>query len=236
MIDSYKHIFIDLDDTIWDFYANSKLALNEVYMQEKLNHYFQSFEDFYKLYADYNAILWERYGKGEVTKEFVAFERFRHPLLKVGVSNDELAERMNKEFLDILPTKTSLKPYAEELLNYFKKSSKTVTLISNGFTTIQEKKMKSANLNDYFDHIIYSENVGALKPDKKIFEYALHLNQAQPCETVMIGDNYHADILGAVNCEINAIFLNNTKQKVVPHKKVVEILGLDEILEAINEK
>ncbi|PIF02492.1 MAG: noncanonical pyrimidine nucleotidase, YjjG family [Paludibacter sp.] len=236
MIDSYKHIFIDLDDTIWDFYANSKTALNEVYTQERLNRYFQSFDDFYKLYADYNKILWEKYGNGEVTKEFVAFERFRHPLSTVGVADDDLAERMNKQFLATLPTKTALKPYAKELLDYLKNSSKSVTLISNGFTAVQEKKMNSANLNSYFDHIIYSENVGALKPDKKIFEFALKLNQAQPSETVMIGDNYNADILGAINSGIDAIYLNNTTKKVTPHEKVVEIFGLDEILDVIKEK
>ncbi len=236
MIDLYKHIFIDLDDTIWDFSANSKSALKEVYNEEKLSVCFLSFQHFYKLYADYNKILWEKYGKGEVTKEFVAFERFRNPLAQVNITDDELAERMNKRFLSLLPTKTALKPYALELLNYLKNNNKTVTLISNGFSDVQEKKMKSANLNRYFDHIIYSEDVGVLKPNRKIFEFALKKNNAQPYEAVMIGDNYNADILGAIHCGIDAIFLNNTTEKVEQQDKVIEIVEIKQILEAIKEK
>lgn len=191
----YKHVFIDLDDTIWDFHANAKLSLQEVYENRNLNRYFEDFEHFFIIYAKRNLELWEMYGKGEISKEFLMVERFRHPLALMGVDNDELAIQIGDEFLDILPTKTMLVPYAIELLDYlFPKYS--LTIISNGFVEVQYKKLRSSNIEHYFSHIVLSEAAGALKPDKRIFEYALELNNAIASETVMIGDSYAADIVG----------------------------------------
>jgi putative hydrolase of the HAD superfamily len=202
----YKHVFIDLDDTIWDFHANAKLSLQEVYENRNLNRYFEDFEHFFIIYAKRNLELWEMYGKGEISKEFLMVERFRHPLALMGVDNDELAIQIGDEFLDILPTKTMLVPYAIELLDYlFPKYS--LTIISNGFVEVQYKKLRSSNIEHYFSHIVLSEAAGALKPDKRIFEYALELNNAIASETVMIGDSYTADIVGARNAGIDQVFL-----------------------------
>jgi putative hydrolase of the HAD superfamily len=202
----YKHVFIDLDDTIWDFHANAKLSLQEVYENRNLNRYFEDFEHFFIIYAKRNLELWEMYGKGEISKEFLMVERFRHPLALMGVDNDELAIQIGDEFLDILPTKTMLVPYAIELLDYlFPKYS--LTIISNGFVEVQYKKLRSSNIEHYFSHIVLSEAAGALKPDKRIFEYALELNNAIASETVMIGDSYAADIVGARNAGIDQVFL-----------------------------
>jgi putative hydrolase of the HAD superfamily len=202
----YKHVFIDLDDTIWDFHANAKLSLQEVYENRNLNRYFEDFEHFFIIYAKRNLELWEMYGKGEISKEFLMVERFRHPLALMGVDNDELAIQIGDEFLDILPTKTMLVPYAIELLDYlFPKYS--LTIISNGFVEVQYKKLRSSNIEHYFSHIVLSEAAGALKPDKRIFEYALELNNAIASETVMIGDSYAADIVGARNAGIDHIYL-----------------------------
>jgi putative hydrolase of the HAD superfamily len=202
----YKHVFIDLDDTLWDFHANAKLSLQEVYENRNLNRYFEDFEHFFIIYAKRNLELWEMYGKGEISKEFLMVERFRHPLALMGVDNDELAIQIGDEFLDILPTKTMLVPYAIELLDYlFPKYS--LTIISNGFVEVQYKKLRSSNIEHYFSHIVLSEAAGALKPDKRIFEYALELNNAIASETVMIGDSYTADIVGARNAGIDQVFL-----------------------------
>ncbi|MFZ4725230.1 MAG: YjjG family noncanonical pyrimidine nucleotidase [Paludibacter sp.] len=202
----YKHVFIDLDDTIWDFHANAKLSLQEVYQNRELNRYFEDFEHFFTIYAKRNLELWEMYGKREISKEFLMVERFRHPLLLMGVDNDELAIQIGDEFLDILPTKTMMVPYAIELLDYlFPKYP--LSIISNGFVEVQYKKLRSANIEHYFSHIVLSEAAGALKPDKRIFEYALELNNAPSSETIMIGDSYAADIVGARNAGIDQIYL-----------------------------
>jgi len=203
----YKHVFIDLDDTLWDFHANAKESLHEVFDQRKLSQYFEDFEHFFKIYAKRNLELWELYGKGEISKDFLMIERFRHPLVKMGVDNDELAEQIGTQFLDILPTKTILLPFAQELLDYLYPKY-PLTIISNGFVEVQYRKLRSANIEHYFTHIVLSEAAKALKPDKRIFEYALKLNAATAPETIMIGDSYAADIVGAQNADIDQVFLD----------------------------
>jgi putative hydrolase of the HAD superfamily len=226
----YKHVFIDLDDTIWDFHANAKLSLQEVYENRDLKRYFEDFEHFFTIYAKRNLELWEMYGKGEISKEFLMVERFRHPLSLMGVDNDELAIQIGDEFLDILPTKTMLVPYAIELLDYLLPKY-SLTIISNGFVEVQYKKLRSSNIEHYFSHIVLSEAAGALKPDKRIFEYALELNNAIASETIMIGDSYAADIVGARNAGIDQVFLkqqinDNQKPATYSVKCLKELIGI----------
>lgn len=203
----YKYIFLDLDDTLWDFHANAKTVLIEMYEEQGLHRYFESFDEYFRIYAKRNLELWELYGKGEITKEFLNVERFRHPLMQVGIDNRPLAMETGNRFLEILPTRTELIPYAKELLDYLHPRY-PLTIVSNGFVEVQYKKLESAGLNHYFKHIVLSESAGALKPDKRIFEYALGLNNANAHETIMIGDSYEADIRGAQNAGIDQIYLN----------------------------
>jgi len=201
----YQYVFLDLDDTIWDFHANARLSLQDMFADRKLDRYFSDFDEFFRIYAKRNIELWEAYGKGEIEKEFLMAERFRYPLAKMGVDDAELAEQIGIQYLDILPTKTALMPYALEMLEYLYRKY-PLTIISNGFTEVQYKKLKSSKIEHYFKHIVLSESAGALKPDKQIFEYALKLNHATAEESVMIGDSYEADIKGAQNAGIDQIY------------------------------
>ena len=225
----YKHVFIDLDDTLWDFHANARESLIEVFEYRKLDRYFDDFDQFFRIYAKRNLELWELYGKGEVSKEYLQLERFRHPLVQVGVDNDVLAEQIGTQFLDILPTKTILIPHAIELLDYLSPKY-PLTIVSNGFVEVQYRKLRATNLEHYFSHVVLSEAAGALKPDKRIFEYALGLNSATAAETIMIGDSYEADIIGARNAGIDQIFLNLGHTKTKEINSTYQIKRLDEIL------
>jgi putative hydrolase of the HAD superfamily len=202
----YRYVFLDLDDTIWDFHANARLSLQKMYEQQALNRYFENFEEFFQIYARRNIELWEMYGKGEITKEFLMSERFRYPLAKMGLDDMQLAEAIGKQYLEILPEQTALLPSARELLDYLYPKY-PLTLISNGFVEVQYKKLKSCRIEHYFSHVVLSEQAGALKPDREIFNYALQLNQASPEEAIMIGDSFSADIEGAKNAGIDQIYL-----------------------------
>lgn len=168
--------------------------------------YFENFDQFFDIYAKRNIELWELYGKGEITKEYLSIERFRYPLSKMGVNDEELAEQIGQQYLDNLPTQTALMPHAIELLDYLTEKKYPLTIISNGFVEVQYRKMRSSNIEHYFNHIVLSEAAGALKPDKRIFEYALELNGAKPSEAIMIGDSYAADIVGAINAGIDQVY------------------------------
>lgn len=201
----YKAVFIDLDDTLWDFHENARLSLQDVFVDRNLNNYFDDFDEFFRIYAKRNIELWEQYGQGIVTKEYLMTERFRYPLAQMGLNDNKLAEEIGIQYLDILPTKKALIPHAKELLDYLY-GKYPLTLISNGFTETQFRKMRSSNIEHYFKHIVLSETAGALKPDKQIFEYALKLNNVTADEAIMIGDSYAADIMGAINTGIRQIY------------------------------
>jgi putative hydrolase of the HAD superfamily len=228
----YKFVFIDLDDTLWDFHTNARLSLQQMFEDRHLRQHFESFDEFFTIYAKKNIELWEAYGKGEIDKEFLMAERFRYPLSRMGVDDEQLAAEIGHQYLDILPTQTALMPDAIEVLDYLK-ARYPMTIISNGFTEVQYKKLKSCGIEHYFTHVVLSEEAYALKPDRKIFEYALQLNKALPEEAIMIGDSYEADIRGAQNAGIDQVYfpLNNSFKENQPAtycistlKELMEIL------------
>ena len=225
----YNYIFLDLDDTIWDFHANAKASLHDVYFDRKLNEHYPDFEHFFHLYARRNLELWSQYGQGLITKDYLIVERFRHLLSHAGIQAHEMALNMNTDFLDILSTKIILMPYAGELLEYCTSRHLPMTIISNGFTEVQYRKLRNSNIEQYFTHVVLSEAVGALKPSREIFEYALKLNNARADETLMIGDSFDADILGAVGAGIDAVYLNNTRRDIEIPEKVTQISSLKEV-------
>lgn len=230
-VGGYKYVFIDLDDTLWDFHANAKSTLYEIYEEKNLAHHFENFDQYFNIYAKRNLELWEMYGRGEITKDELNFERFLHPLTQVGIGNATLAKQIGKEYLDLLPTRSALMPYAKELLDYLYLKY-PLTIVSNGFIEVQYKKLKSCQLEKYFSHVVLSEVAKALKPDKRIFEYALQLNNATPAETIMIGDSYEADIKGAQNAGIDQVFYDQ-KGKEKEELSTYYITKLEELIEII---
>lgn len=201
----YKAVFIDLDDTIWDFHSNARLTLLDMYNEYGLSSHFADFDQFFSIYAKKNTELWEQYGRGEVTQEFLMTERFRYSMAQMGLDNYELAREIGNRYLENLPGKKTLMPHTIELLSYLKENY-SLTIISNGFTEVQYRKLQSAEIEQYFDHVVLSESAGALKPDKQIFEYALKLNNVKAHEAIMIGDSYAADIQGAINAGIDQVY------------------------------
>ena len=91
------------------------------------------------------------------------------------------------------------------VLEYLKISYQ-IHIITNGFEEVQHRKLQNSNLLPFFDHIITSEKVGVKKPNKEIFEYAMNVTGAGAEESMMIGDNFEADILGAMNVGMQVIF------------------------------
>jgi putative hydrolase of the HAD superfamily len=154
--------------------------------------------------------------------------------VEIGINDKDLAQEINSRYLDILGSKTILIPYAIELLELCVEKNLPVTLITNGFTQVQMQKVKNSNLEHYFSHIVLSDTAGALKPEPAFFKYALDLNNARPGEVLVIGDNYDADILGAINSGIDALFFNTAGRKVELPERVVEIKSLQEAIEFLN--
>jgi putative hydrolase of the HAD superfamily len=206
----YKHLFFDLDHTLWDFDANAKETLLELYdifaLKDKG---IVPFEDFYKLYKIHNDVLWDRYHKGFVTGEELKWRRMYRTLMDFKIADEQLAKQMGEQFLTILPTKKILFPHTVEILDYLTEKKYGLHLITNGFENVQWTKLMNSGLNKYFAHVVTSEKSNSLKPKKEIFEYALNIAGAQLHQSIMLGDNLDADIQGAINVGMDNIFVNH---------------------------
>lgn len=203
----YKNLFIDLDDTIYDFSAASKESFMETYELLHYERFFKSFEHFYSIYEPYNLELWRIYGEGKITKEELNKRRYSHPLEAVGIHDQELADRFCREALSRIPTKNRLIPGAIELLEYLRPKY-NLYILSNGFKELQSHKMRTAGIDKYFDALILSEDIGVNKPNRELYEYALEKTGSKLEESIMIGDMFDTDIVGAANIGMEQIYFN----------------------------
>lgn len=203
-----KHIFFDLDHTIWDFDRNAEETLNELFHTYNLDGLgLNSCADFITTYTTNNHQLWADYHLGKITKEFLRAERFSKTFIELGIHPDAVPHQFEEDYVRISPTKTNLFEAAEEVLSYLQAKYK-LHIISNGFKETTLTKMNLSRLNPYFENVIISEDVGVNKPNPIIFEYALDKAKALKEESIMIGDSLEADIYGALNFGIEAIFFN----------------------------
>lgn len=202
-----KHIFFDLDHTLWDFNKNSKETLAELYTELNLSNYLPSFIDFYNKYLEVNDALWDLYRKNMISKEVLRTVRFLNTFKYFNFFNSELAETLGNEYVARSPHKSNLFEGCHEVLIQLKLKY-TLHIITNGFEEVQLIKLRSANLTQYFSHIITSEMAGVTKPNPQIFEHALNAAKAKPDESIMIGDNFEVDCVGAEKLGIKAVFFN----------------------------
>ena len=206
----YKDLFFDLDHTIWDFELNSKETLWDLHLKYELEAKgIHDFDVFYSQYSVHNHRLWDRYTKGFIKQEELRWKRIYLSLLDYKIADEALAKEMSHDYLDILPTKKNLFPYTIEILEYLKRKAYKMHLITNGFESVQFKKIKNSNLSKYFIEVITSEASNSLKPNKEIFDYALKTAKAKTESSIMIGDNESADIQGAINAGMDSIFVNH---------------------------
>lgn len=209
----YKHIFFDLDHTLWDFAANSEQALRQIFIETGLAEKgVPSFEKFHQKYVPINDRYWARYHHGAVTKEKLRHGRFYDALKEFKINDAELAEQMAESYVTISPKMTALFPDAIDVLKYLQGKYK-LHLITNGFAEVQWVKIENSGLKPFFEHIIISEEVGTQKPDKAIFEIAMDRAATHADECIMIGDNYNTDIVGAQNAGMDQVFFNPLKNR-----------------------
>lgn len=225
----YKNLFFDLDDTLWAFSLNARNTFEEMYFKHKFNRYFDSFQHFYTLYQKRNAELWIEYGDGNITKEELNNQRFLYPLQAVGVVDEVLAKTYSDDFFAVIPTKSNLMPYAKELLEYlFPKYN--LYILSNGFRELQYHKMRSAGIDGYFKKIILSDDIGVMKPWPQIFHYALSATQSEVADSLMIGDSWDADIVGASGVGMHQIYYNCVERTLFPFEATYTITALKDIM------
>ena len=205
---SIKHVFFDLDHTLWDFEKNSELELLSIYSNYGLHQRGISLEkEFIKVYKQINEEFWEKYRTNKVTKETLRLMRFSRTLEYFGITDKYLANDISIDYTENCPKRTILIDGSIELLNYLQ-SSYTMHIITNGFEEVQSIKLINSKLDSYFDKIITSEAAGEKKPNPAIFNFALDLTGATIDNSIMIGDNLNTDIKGAIEIGMHSIYYN----------------------------
>lgn len=229
---TYKHLFIDLDDTLWDIHHNSKECLAEIYHDYGYDRFYKTFNDYYNVYMPSNHHLWGLYREGAINKDELIVERFLVPVRDFGIDDAVYAKKLSDDFLERTTRRTKLVDGAIELLEYLKPKYR-MHILSNGFREVQYKKINNSGLQPYFDEIVLSDDVGINKPHADFFTYALQQAKANRAESIMIGDSWDADILGAYNSNINQIWFNPERLSSNGFKPTYDVATLAEIKEIL---
>ncbi|WP_128546299.1 YjjG family noncanonical pyrimidine nucleotidase [Larkinella soli] len=226
----YKHLFFDLDHTLWDFDRNSMESICELYEQFRLTELgIESAEEFNRHFLTINRRLWAEYDNNRLTHSDIRHRRFRMVMNALGVTDHSICDELNEAYLRVLPRKPHLMESAMEVLDYLK-NRYVLHIITNGFDEIQALKMASSNLTDYFQEIITNQRAEAKKPDPRIFDFALTVTGADVQESLMIGDNYDADVRGALNAGMDVVYYNYTTRPVDGPAPTYEIQHLKELM------
>jgi putative hydrolase of the HAD superfamily len=228
---TYRHLFFDLDNTLWDFKANAREAFRDVFDRLRLHTLFRDFDRFLEIYEKHNEYLWMEYRKGKLRKEHLREERMRMTFLELGVDDPVLAREVGDWYIREAPLKSNLFPGVHETLTYLSVRYK-LYILTNGFTEIQIQKVKSCQLEQHFSKLFMAEMVGYQKPDRRLFEYAVKSIHARKAECLMIGDDPEADIRGAYHAGIDQVFFNPAHKHCVvdPTWTITSIPDLKEIL------
>jgi len=203
----YTHLFFDLDNTIWDFNSNSYDALYVALDKLQLLDLIGSYGAFFKIYSEVNENLWDLYRHGLITKKGLSVQRFEETFEKHGTPLCISGAIVNATYLTEMPLQTKLVEGARKVLDYLH-GRYDVAIITNGFKEVQYDKIIKSGLSKYFRKIFISEEIGAQKPKKEIFEYAIKSMNAPKNCSLMIGDSWDADIIGAMNFGIDQIYFN----------------------------
>lgn len=228
-----RQLFFDLDRTLWDFEANSKRALQHLYESLSLGDTIEHFMHFHHTYIRVNANLWQQYEKGKLSKEALRDNRFKDALAHHGIHDHQLAQKMSDGYIEMSPKQTALFPGAIETLTELKRQQYRMHIITNGFHEVQHVKLETSGLKSFFDVVLSSESIGFTKPHREIFQEAQRLTNCQPQHAIMIGDDFKADIIGALNANWTAIHFD-PEIKFKKERNVPRVRSLNELPEVIN--
>ncbi|WP_323788262.1 YjjG family noncanonical pyrimidine nucleotidase [Psychroserpens sp.] len=220
-IKNIKHVFFDLDHTLWDFDKNSALTFDKIFHLHQLD---IDRTEFSSVYEPINLNYWKLYREEKINKSNLRYKRLKDTFdaIEFEVSDDTI-HQLSEDYITYLTTFNHLFEGTFDILEHLKKRYQ-LHIITNGFDEAQQKKMDNANISKYFNTVTNSEIAGVKKPNPIIFEYALNIAKAESHESIMIGDNIEADVLGAIDVGFDAILFNYHNCNAEDHIKQVKSL------------
>jgi YjjG family noncanonical pyrimidine nucleotidase len=220
-IKNIKDVFFDLDHTLWDFDKNSEITFENIF---KRSHPEIEIKTFIEKYVPINQACWKLYQHDKISHQELRYNRLKHSFDALNYTiSDEDIDLISVEYIQYLPDNNHLFDGTFEVLDYLNENY-NLHIITNGFADVQSRKIRNSNLTDYFDTVTNSEMAGIMKPNPVIFEYALNLAKAQKETSIMIGDCLEADVQGALDFGLEAIFFNENKVDVPSNIKQINHL------------
>lgn len=221
---SVTDVFFDLDHTLWDFEKNSGLTFNKIFLE--LNFPF-SLDVFLKLYNPINHAQWKLYRENKITQEDLRFNRLNKTFEKLNYSASiGLIDNISEKYITYLSTFPHLFEGTLELLEALKNRFR-LHIITNGFDKVQQFKIENSGIESFFEFVFTAEKVGFKKPHPEIFIQSLKTVNTTAEASIMIGDSFEADILGALNQGMQAIHFNSHNEEV--HTKCPIVYSLAEL-------
>lgn len=221
-------VFFDLDHTLWDFDKNSELTFETIFNK---NHPAIETKIFIEKYVPINQECWKLYQYDKITHAELRYNRLKYSFdaLDYSISDEEI-DAIANDYIRFLPENNHLFDGTIEVLDYLNQKY-NLHIITNGFAEVQYKKINNSNIGSYFQTITNSEMAGVKKPNPIIFDYALDLAKAKKENSIMIGDSLDADVQGALDSGLDAIFFNESKIQVEQHiKQINHLLELKKYL------
>tara|TARA_R110000868_G_scaffold237979_1_gene492542 strand:+ start:772 stop:1464 length:693 start_codon:yes stop_codon:yes gene_type:complete len=209
----YKHLFWDLDRTLWDFDKNSEEAIRDLYEKHDLPAKLGvEFSNFFQEYLEINHGLWADYRVGQITKDELRLQRFHNTFKLFNYDNPVLALAFNDDYVALCSSKSNLIPHSLEVLDYLNPHYE-MHVITNGFVEAQQVKINNSGLDKYFKEVVVSDGLGYRKPDKRIFNYAFEKSGATAENSIMIGDDYGPDVEGARAIGMDQVYFTKELEK-----------------------
>lgn len=204
-----QHIFFDLDNTLWDHRKNAYLTLKDLFYKEKIHEKYQlDFEEFHKEYFIINENLWAQIRDGKIDKEYLRKYRFYDSFMFFGIDDFEMSQRFEYQFLDEILNYNELVEGTQGILEYLSSKNYRLHILSNGFSEVTYRKVELSGIKKYFETVTSADEINIRKPQPEIFAYALGKSNAQKENSVIIGDDWIADVEGGLSFGMNVIFFD----------------------------
>lgn len=226
-----EFVFLDLDDTIFDFSACERIAISRTLSSMDI----EPTDSVCSLYSEINDLHWKRLERGELTRDQVKLQRFECLFRELGVSAD--AEHARRLYEVDLSRVYAFKEGAIELLKVLQEKYR-LFVVSNGITVVQNGRISASGIAGFFEDIFLSEAVGYVKPQKEFFDVCFsRIKDFDPSKSVIVGDSLTSDIQGGRNAGILTCWFNPkwkaTDGTVIPDVEFRTLAELPALLERL---
>jgi 2-haloacid dehalogenase len=198
----YKHLLIDVDDTLLDFQKAEQQAFIKLLSDYSIEYN----DEYYQIYKNENKRLWKEFELGHIEKKMIFDNRMIPLFEKLKIEDDPV--KASYKFLDYLSEGAYLIGDTYKILEKLSKKYK-LYVITNGVAKVQYPRLEKVGIDKFFTKIFVSEEIGYQKPKKEFFDYvSLNIEGFKKEEVLVIGDSLTSDIIGAIKYGIDTCWFN----------------------------